>query len=56
MIKRTSHPKSLVSKYLQLTYKEFVSRNKSLTGFKIGTYIIMEKLGQGSFGSVFSAI
>jgi len=36
-----------------LSYKELSARYGSLTGYKIDNFIILSKLGQGSFGSVF---
>ncbi len=42
--------------YLSLSYKEFLQRNKSLIGLKIGKYVVLKKLGEGAFGAVFKGM
>lgn len=41
---------------LNFEYGEFVSKKKQLEGLTIGKYKILDKLGEGSFGSVWKGI
>jgi len=51
-----SNRKSIISKALQLSYKQYLTYECSLIGLKIGTYSVVKNIGQGAFGSIFLSI
>lgn len=41
---------------LKLPYEDFIQNDKKLHGLKVGKYTVIEKIGEGAYGSVWKGI